>query len=105
MIGALSRRVTLERPDRTPDAGGGASTVWTPVATVWARVSSEPRRDREVADDLAARVEHTVVVRWRSDVEPGWRVLSGGRTLRVQALADRDQAKRWLHLQCEEEAP
>jgi SPP1 family predicted phage head-tail adaptor len=103
VIGALKRRVRLDRPDRTGDAGGGAAVVWTPVATVWARVASSPAGESESADDLASRVRHEVELRWRSDVRPGWRVVLGGKTLRVRAVVDPDQGRRLLVLECEEE--
>lgn len=103
MIGPLSRRVVLERPDRTEDDGGGAVVVWTPVATVWASIASSPAGDLAAQDDLIARVAHRVRLRWRSDVLPGWRLKLGERVFRVVAAVDRDGARRWLHLDCEEE--
>lgn len=103
MIGDVSRRIALERPDREEDAGGGAEVVWVPVAVVWASIRSSASGEEIASDDFAARVSHELRLRWRDDVRPGWRVLHGGRELRVRAAVDRDGARRWLHLECEEE--
>lgn len=103
MIGSLSRRVGLERPDRVEDLGGGGSIVWTPVDVVWASVRASGAAEDVVGDALGARVSHELRIRWRDDVRPGWRVGFDGRRLRVRAVLDRDGRRRWLHLECEEE--
>lgn len=103
MIGALSRRVALERPDRLEDEGGGADVVWTPVATVWARVTSSGRGADASFDGLASRIGHRLRLRWRGDVAPGWRARLGERVLRIESALDQDGARRWLHLDCVEE--
>ncbi len=103
MIGALARRVALERPERVEDEGGGASVLWTPVATVWASVISAGLGERASFDSVAGRVSHRLRVRWRSDLAPGWRARIGERVLRIESAVDRDAARRWLHLDCIEE--
>jgi SPP1 family predicted phage head-tail adaptor len=103
VIGALKRRVTLQRPDRAEDAGGGAAVIWTDVATAWARVTTAAAGEGEAADALTARVAYTVGLRWREDVRPGWRVVFRGKALRVRAAVDRDLDGRFIVLQCEEE--
>lgn len=37
-IGALRDRLTLERPTRTADGGGGASIAWEQLGELWASV-------------------------------------------------------------------
>jgi len=104
VIGELSRRVTLERPDRTEDGGGGASVTWTPIATVWAAVTAAAAGEITATDDVASRVRHVLRIRWRADVRAGWRAVLDGRALRIRASVDRDGAKHWLVLDAEEEA-
>jgi len=103
VIGALSRRVGLERPDRTEDSGGGAVVDWASVATVWASVISAGQGRDASLGGAASRISHRLRIRWRSDVTPGWRARLGERTLRIEAAVDRDGARRWLHLDCVEE--
>lgn len=103
MIGSLSRRIGIERPDRVEDLGGGGTIIWTLVDVVWASFRSAGRAERVVADALSSRVSHTMRIRWRDDVRPGWRVTVNDRPLRVLAVVDRDGRRRWLHLSCEEQ--
>ena len=103
MIGDLSRRITLQRPDRTADGGGGFETTWTSVGAAWASVRSSAGTEQDEGDDLVRRVGHQLRLRWRDDVVPGWRVVLEGRVLRVRSAVDRNGRKRWLDLECEEE--
>jgi SPP1 family predicted phage head-tail adaptor len=103
VIGSLSRRIGLERPDRVEDLGGGGSIVWTLVDVVWAGFRSAGRGERVVADALSPRVSQALRIRWRDDIRPGWRVTLYGKPLRVLAVVDRDGRRRWLHLECEEQ--
>jgi len=103
VIGELSRRVTLERPDRTDDGGGGAAITWTPIATVWASVTAAAAGENTATDDVASRVRHAIRIRWRADVRTGWRAILDGRVLRIRGVVDQDGAKRWLTLDAEEE--
>lgn len=103
MIGDLSRRLTLVRPDRADDSGGGFAATWTDVATVWAAVSAAPAGESAATDDRVARVAYAIRIRWRDDVRPGWRARLDGRTADVVSVVDEEGAKRWLHLVAEEE--
>jgi SPP1 family predicted phage head-tail adaptor len=103
VISDVSKRVALERPERELDDGGGVTITWTQVAVVWASIRSAATSESAAGDDLTARTAHELRLRWRDDVRPGWRVIHESRALRIRSAIDRDGAKRWLHLDCEEE--
>jgi head-tail adaptor len=66
-------------------------------------VTSSPQGEAAAHDALVGRISHRLRIRWRADVSPGWRAMLGARTLRIEAAVDRDQKRRWLHLDCTEE--
>lgn len=104
-IGALRQRVTLQRPVRT-DAGGGAATLtWVNAASMFARVEPLSGREREIADRVASRVTHKVLIRYRDDVSPKMRFAAKTRVLEIDAVLDLEGDGRWLQCLCEERLP
>lgn len=105
VIGPLRHRVTIERPERTTEDGGGASIVWLPVASVFARIEAAGGREIALSDGLTGRVTHKVLIRWRADIEPQMRLVVDSRRLDIRAALDTDGRRRWLTCLCEEHLP
>lgn len=103
--GRLRHRVRIERPVRTDDDGGGATLIWTAVATVWAGL--EPRRGSEVviADKPTARTLYTVTMRYRDDVDATMRLVAGSRVFAIKSAVDVDGMQHWLSCLCELQGP
>lgn len=78
-IGAMDRRIRIERSVADEAFDGAGSAQWSPVATVWAEVRDLlPSRGEKLADGLnvAARPSR-VRIRWRRDVTSAMRILIG----------------------------
>jgi SPP1 family predicted phage head-tail adaptor len=99
----LRARVRLERPQRAADDIGGGAITWMFVAEVWAAIESRPGGIAERFDGASSTTTHTIEIRARADVRPGWRVAIGARVLRIVAVAASDPAGARLTLACEEE--
>lgn len=100
-IGALSARIALQRPVRTPDDLGGAAVSYEAAGSVFA----EPRARGVVFG--AEQDGEPVLLRWEllirapHAIAPGWRAIwADGRAMRIRAV-QRDGA--WITLTCEEE--
>jgi SPP1 family predicted phage head-tail adaptor len=104
-IGALRHRLTIEAPQRTAGDGGTATITWTAVAEVFARIEAVTGREIEVADGIAGRISHVILIRWRADIEPAMRFTEGTRHFAIRAALDRDGLRRWLTCLCEEQRP
>lgn len=101
-IGTLTDRVQLRRRDSTAQDGGGHGWVFVPIASVWARVRGLSGRQGTSADGRAVVVSHSVVMRFRSDVSPGDRIVYRGRNLDVVSVADLNGRKAYLACNCSE---
>ncbi|MFT3726317.1 MAG: phage head closure protein [Terricaulis sp.] len=99
--GAMRARITLQWPARVADEIGGAATLWTSAGDVWAEIAASSVSDSADYDTARSTVGYTLSIYRRADVRAGWRVLWGGRRLRIAAVRD-DGAPR-IVLVCEEE--
>lgn len=102
-IGALRRRVALERPDDAPDGAGGRVLGFAAMGSAWAEIAPARAVEAVVAGRFDGVVTHRVTIRFRADVGGGWRLVLGERVLRVLAAFDPDERRRRLTLLCEEE--
>lgn len=101
-VGTLTDRVQLKRRESVTDGGGGHERLYVPVTHVWARVRSLSGRQGTNADGRAVAISHSVVLRFRSDVSPGDRIVYRGRNLDVVSTADMNGRRAYLSCACSE---
>jgi SPP1 family predicted phage head-tail adaptor len=102
VIGGLDQRASLQAKVLTPDVGGGYAESWQTFASAWVSVSPIGANDNFGPDALESRVRHRLVLRRRSDLAAGQRVLVGPRSFRVHALLDEGARAETVTLLCEE---
>ncbi|MBX9592495.1 MAG: phage head closure protein [Hyphomonadaceae bacterium] len=100
-IAAMRERVTLERPVRIADGGGGASVIWEAVTALWAQVRPITGEERLRHDQLAGRLTHEVFIRYRPGVLPAMRFRQEARILAIVAVVEVERRTR-LKCLCEE---
>lgn len=100
--GDLNRRVTIEQLSTAGDRMGGASSTWTTLTTVWAKVSPKSGVERLHADQLTPTITYVVTIRYRKDVDASMRLVYESRTLRINSVIDQDEQHRFLVLACDE---
>jgi len=98
--GKLNRRVTLQRQAVSRDAVGQAKPVWADVATVWA--AALPLSGREYFESARVNSEITVrvVIRYRADVKPSWRIKYGADAYDIVEIINPAAGNRELQLLC-----
>ena len=101
-IGDLRHRVVLESAVRTSDGAGGATIVWTPVATVWAAIVPSGGAESFLLDRVAGAISHEIWMRFRSDVRPDMRITFGTRNFDIRAVFDSQDRGHWLKCLCQE---
>ena len=105
----LTRRLTLEHPERVPDGAGGFTRVWLPLGELWADV--RPGAGRELATDgltTASTVSYKITVRGAppgSQRRPSahQRFREGDRTFEILAVTEVDEIGRYLTCYAREE--
>jgi SPP1 family predicted phage head-tail adaptor len=103
-VGMLRERVAFTRRQTVREPGGGHALSFSPVATLWARVTGLSVREGQRADARAATATHSVVLRFRDDVLPGDRLRWRERVLEVVGVEDLDGRRAFLACRCVEQA-
>jgi SPP1 family predicted phage head-tail adaptor len=99
-IGTLTDRVQLKRRVATDEDEGGETALYSPIATVWARVRLLSTRQMLEADARGQAITHSVVLRFRSDLKPGDRIAYRGGDLDIAAAGDLNGRRAYLSCQC-----
>ena len=106
----LTRRLTLEEPQRLADGAGGFTVVWAALGALWAEVLPGSGREAAGEEVVLASVSYRISVRGApvgSDArpKPEQRFRDGTRLYTILAVTERDPAGRHLLCFAREEVP
>lgn len=98
--GDFDQRVVLQSLTSSQSAMGDEAGAWSTITTVWARV--EPLRGMAyfAAGQAQRTSDHRIIIRWRSDVAAGMRLLWRGEPYAIDAALDINAKKTELELMC-----
>lgn len=100
--GRLRHRLVLQRPIQTQDANTGSiQNTWETVATVWGAIEPVNVRAFIAAQSEVNKVTSKIIIRYRDDVSPRWRVLHEAKGLFYiieGVLSDKDSGLEYLTL-------
>lgn len=105
--GDFNYRVTLQRPVKVEQDNGEVTITYSDAAAVWAAIFQASAGREGKAADAPQQVEvrtHDIRIRWRGDVDAGWRVKFRDRLFAIVGINDVGQARTELQLQCSERA-
>lgn len=94
--GALRHRLTLESSVETVNDTGHVERNWLPVAVVWASITPVAERSFEQAQQVEEQHTHRITLRYRTDVESGWRLTAGDRVFEILTIVDPDERRAYL---------
>jgi SPP1 family predicted phage head-tail adaptor len=99
IAGRMDRRAALQQPGVTRSASGDAPVAYTTVATVWAEKRDVRGREVLAGGATLAEMETTILIRWRGDIRPSWRVVLEGRNYDIMGMAELGR-RDGLELRC-----
>ena len=98
--GALDKRVTLLRPVYNEWQDEVAS--WEPVSEVWASIGPVLVTERNEADRIVSWAQVPIVIRYRADLDPRWRIQYRTHTYEIDGMRDILARHVQLELTCKE---
>lgn len=105
--GRLNQRITIQALTKLEDTGGGACEDWIDFAEVWAGITPISGRQRYVAQQVEAAVDHEIEIRYRAGVVAGMRAIQGPsanptREFHFRAVFDPDGHRQQMIILAEE---
>ena len=101
--GRLNHRIALQSRATTVGASGTPTGGWSQVLSMRASVEVLEAKEGYEGAQNTARLTHEVIIRYRSTVESGMRVVWEGRVLEIHGVIP-DAKRTMLKLKCEERA-
>ena len=99
--GEMRTSITLQTPTTTKDAGGAQVTTYANASTnpvVFARWINAHGQELVSSETVKAVQRATVTIRYRTDVQPTWRVLRGGVAWEVISVDPVQDKRRFVEL-------
>jgi SPP1 family predicted phage head-tail adaptor len=100
----LNKRIIIQASTKVPDGGGGVTTVWTDIATVWAAVWPVSATEQIQAQATTMVVSHRIRIRWRSVMRSSWRIKFESRYFSIVGITSPNEGREWLDVLCKEAA-
>ena len=94
--GIRPQRVTLQKPTLPTD--GETTPTFSDVADVLCEITGAAQQGNEQrrGDNIEAIGVYFIKLRYRSDIDPTWRIKWGSKYLNILDLFDEDGRKRYL---------
>lgn len=103
--GQLRTQMTLQDQVEKPDDSGGVIVSWADIAVVWVSIETVSPRSETFGGRQFEEASHRLIMRFRSDVKPGQRLVRLNNNYRVQMTSDVDGSARYLMCFVLEERP
>jgi SPP1 family predicted phage head-tail adaptor len=98
----FDKRITFEKPVKTPNGQGGFITTWSTICTVWARILPISAKEKRRADQTVMTETHTISIRYRRDIKATCRCKYKNRYFSIIALINPEEANEWLDINAKE---
>lgn len=102
-IGALNRRITIQRRQTGEDEAGQPLLGWEDVASVWANVLGQTGLGTiKTSGTVAAAIKaYSFRIRFREGLDEGMRVVLAGSPFDVKQVRMDYAGREWTDLVCE----
>ena len=96
--GLLRHRIIIEKPTQSKNAIDEVVSTWSTFCTIWAAVEPAAGNAYYAANQLDAKVDGRVRIRYRGDLEPNMRIKFGDRILSIVSIVHPKENHKELHL-------
>jgi len=101
-IGRLKHQVSLQKPTRSTDTGGGQAITWSTVAQIYVDISPVSGGETFNQGQLKETLKTEITTRYREAIDTSYRILFGTRAFNIKHIKNVDQRNKFYILTCEE---
>jgi len=100
----LNKRITIQASTKVPDGGGGFTTTWVDIATIWAAIWPTSANEITQANATVMVISHRIRIRYRAVLKTGWRVKFGNRYFSIVGATCPNEGREWIDIMAKEAA-
>ncbi len=101
-LAKLDQRITIQQQADTLNTTGEQVGAWSDVTTVWTAKRYRPGREFFQAGRTIAEERTYFIIRYRSGIEPGMRILDGEQVYDITSVTHDDERKHLTQLEARE---
>ena len=101
-IGRLKHLVSLQKPTRTTDTGGGQAITFTTVAQIYVDIRPVSGKEAYEQGQLKETRTAEITTRYRDVLDTSFRILFGTRAFNIKHIKNVDERNKIFVLTCEE---
>ena len=94
--GRLRERITIRRLTTTRVPGGGMTSTWSDLATIWAEVIGINGRESVIAEAFQGTSFYRITIRWRADISDADQLRYRSIDLNIRSVSDPDGMREQL---------
>jgi len=100
----LNRKVIIQVRTTVTKVGGGQTTTWADVSTVWAKLKPRTTREREIAAQLESQTDFIITIRHDTtlSLDNDNRIKFGDRFFNIQSVINIEEANRFFEIGAKE---
>jgi SPP1 family predicted phage head-tail adaptor len=98
----LRHKLTLQQEIITADDIGGYTRSWKNIADLWAEIIPIGGMEQFFANQIQTTITHRIMLRYRSDIETGNRLLFEARAFNIRSVLNVQEHNEILELLAEE---
>lgn len=101
-LGKFRHFITLQGQGTSRDTGGGISSGFSTIASVYANVVPKSGKEVYKQGKLIGSVTHEITIRHRTDITNASRISFNNKLFNIRSIVNIDERDRYLKLMCEE---
>lgn len=102
--GKLDKRVELQAFTSVEDGMGGTTDSFVSRVSVWAGIFPMTGMEWMRAYAMTMAVTHRIIIRYRTDIKPSWRIKYGNRIFAIITILNMDEGEEKLEIMVKEVA-
>jgi len=94
LIGEMRNRIVIQTLGGSSDAGGGQSSSFSTLSTVWARVENLSGGEGIFGDQLRGTSNYRFTIRYYSSLTEKYRISYNSKTFNITQITDIQEGRR-----------
>lgn len=93
LIGEMRNRITVQTLGGSSDAGGGTTTSFSTLATVWAKIENLSGSEGIFGDQLRGTASYRFTIRYNSSISEKNRIHYDSKVFNITHIKDIDEGR------------